>query len=72
MTNTSPRPNLVAAVHGKLRKLAKMGLQERAEARADGVSSYYVDPSGKKGLIEERPNGQTVLTPVAGMADAAE
>ncbi|WP_117191289.1 hypothetical protein [Rhizobium terrae] len=68
--------SVLREVHGKLEKLATMGLRERDEARSENVSSFYIDPAFGDYLVEEKPNGVKVLTPFSPIdwsrADAAE
>lgn len=68
--------SMLREVNSKLEKLATMGLRERDNARAEGVSSFYINPALGDYLVEEKPDGVKVLTPFSPIdwsrADAAE
>ncbi|MDO9418980.1 hypothetical protein [Pararhizobium sp.] len=51
-------------VRGKLPALALMGVCERDDARADGVSSFYIDSAASDMMLEEKADGAKVRTPL--------
>ena len=52
---------MLEIIRKKKEVIADIGPHERAEARKQGVSSYYVDPEVGDGLVEERANGEKTL-----------
>ncbi|KKX33923.1 hypothetical protein [Rhizobium sp. LC145] len=51
---------MLEIIRSKKEVIADIGTHESAEARKQGVSSYYVDPEVGDGLKEERANGEKV------------
>jgi hypothetical protein len=54
----------------KMKVLATIGEREHAEAHAEGVSVYYIEPSNGLDIVEEKPDGTKVIHPSSVRPDA--
>ena len=56
---------ILQELHDKTEQIRSIGTEARAEARALGVPSYYVDAIIGDGIVEELPDGTRKLIPAS-------